>query len=246
MANELIFKIDAWTPATFPMERLAEYMRELAVLLGETGSVHFVRLEGGSTSIVHAVDREAAPKVRQRLESAKSSQAPREALDAVKNLNKKLEADNASGVLAEREGAEIIEFPGARKAVQPVYGPFTQSGTIDGRALRVGGRGSLVPVMIQTRDGYETHCQASKDLAKEIGKYLFDFDLRFAGLGRWIRNVFGKWELIRFVISGFEPLDSRPLPEIVADLRSVENPGWRRLANVWDEVAELRGAREDD
>ena len=37
-------KIDAYTPETMPMGRLAEYMADLAVILGERAAVHFVQL----------------------------------------------------------------------------------------------------------------------------------------------------------------------------------------------------------
>jgi len=48
--GEYRFKIDAYTPDTMPMSRLAEYMRELSEMLGEPSAVHFERLEPGSTA----------------------------------------------------------------------------------------------------------------------------------------------------------------------------------------------------
>ena len=39
--TEYRFKIDAYTPQTMPLVRLAEYMAELAQLLGEPTAVHF-------------------------------------------------------------------------------------------------------------------------------------------------------------------------------------------------------------
>ena len=42
--------IDAFTPASIPMSRLAEYMADFAVLLGHQEHVHFDKLKpGGST-----------------------------------------------------------------------------------------------------------------------------------------------------------------------------------------------------
>ena len=70
-ATEFYFWIDAFTPATIPMARLAEYMRELATILGEPAFVHFVRLKRGSTGIVHKVQIEAVPKVRDRATSVR-------------------------------------------------------------------------------------------------------------------------------------------------------------------------------
>ncbi len=56
---EFRLKIDAYSPKTIPMASLASYMNDLARLLGELASVHFVRLEEGSTVLVH----EAVPDV---------------------------------------------------------------------------------------------------------------------------------------------------------------------------------------
>ena len=74
----LEFVINAYSPETFPMARLAEYMAELAALLGEQGEVHFLRLEGGSSKMVQSVESEALPKVKQRIAAARAGDAPRE------------------------------------------------------------------------------------------------------------------------------------------------------------------------
>ena len=77
--QEYRFKIDAFTPETLPMARLAEYMAELATLLGTQERVHFVRLEGGSTTLVQEIEYEAIPKVRERLNGIKTRSAPEDA-----------------------------------------------------------------------------------------------------------------------------------------------------------------------
>jgi hypothetical protein len=55
------FTIDAYTPDTIPMRRLAEYMQDLADLFGEREHVHFARIEAGSTVLVQRIDAEWAP-----------------------------------------------------------------------------------------------------------------------------------------------------------------------------------------
>jgi hypothetical protein len=54
--REYRLRIDAFTPETLPMSRLAEYMADLATLLGEQERVHFARLENGSTALVHTIE----------------------------------------------------------------------------------------------------------------------------------------------------------------------------------------------
>src|SRR5450755_4721417 len=88
--TEFRFSIDAYTPETMPMARLAEYMKQLAEILGEPGAVHFERLETGSTVLVHKVEREAVPKVRERTAAVQRGDAPRDALRAFHAVNRLL------------------------------------------------------------------------------------------------------------------------------------------------------------
>ena len=53
--EEYEFHIDAFTPATIPMARLALYLTELAALFGHTESVHFEKVKKGSVRLVARV-----------------------------------------------------------------------------------------------------------------------------------------------------------------------------------------------
>jgi len=52
---EFSFEIGALSPESFPMERLGEYIADLGAMLGQSEFVHFLRLEVGSTRIIHTV-----------------------------------------------------------------------------------------------------------------------------------------------------------------------------------------------
>src|SRR5262245_31704250 len=97
--EEFRFKLEAYSPDPIPMARLAEYMAELAAILGETKSVHFSGVESGSTVLAHWVEHEAIPKVRLRVESVRAGRGPRDARDAYRKVNKLLREDNARAVL---------------------------------------------------------------------------------------------------------------------------------------------------
>ena len=138
-ASEYRFKIDAYTPETIPMSRLAEYMHDLAALLGEKEHVHFVRLEEGSTRLVQRIDRESVPKVQARgAIDVIEGEGPEDALRAFKALDRRLAADNALGHIYQDDGAEIIHFPGCEKAKPPTFGAFNQPGSLDGLLIKIG------------------------------------------------------------------------------------------------------------
>ena len=99
--EEFQFKIDAYSPETMPMARLAEYLAQLAIILGELNAVHLVRLEGGSTIVVHKIEREAVPKVVDRVTSVRVGNGPLDAVRANRRINQFLREDNAVGVLSE-------------------------------------------------------------------------------------------------------------------------------------------------
>src|ERR1700691_1094973 len=93
---EFRFMIDEFTPRTIPLLRLAEYMQDSAVLLGNEKSVHpGDRLEEGSTTVVARVEWEAEPKVRERLRSVRNKDGNDRVMEAAARLDDRLAEDNA-------------------------------------------------------------------------------------------------------------------------------------------------------
>lgn len=237
--NEYQFVIDAYSPDTLPMSRLAEYMAALARLLGEVERVHFVRLEQGSTVLVQVVEPEAAPQVSHRIRALERKEAPADAIRAFNALNGYLAADNATGCLRESNGAELIQFPGRELKAPITFGAFKQPGVLDGVLVRVGGMDNTVPVHLQ--DGGTVHiCNATRDMARRLAVHLYGPTLRVQGEGRWERDADNGWLMKRFNITAFEELDDVPLNQVADRLRNVEGSGWD---NIDDPAAELRRLR---
>jgi hypothetical protein len=240
--REYELRIDAYSPDTIPMVRLAEYMADLATLLGEYKSVHFVRLREGTTRLVHAIEYEAEPKVRERVRSVRSQDGPVDAVRAARNIDRRLAQDNASGVLVDPTSAKIIEFPGRKRFAQPEYGPFNQPGIIDGIPIRIGGEADPVPVHLE-EPGQEPHiCHASRLIAQEIAPYIFSTMIRAEGVGRWHRDGDGKWIRDRFTITAFKKLRDIPLSEAVGRLRTIQS----NLHQIESPLQEIRDLRHGD
>src|SRR5207237_419022 len=125
--RERRFKIETnYTPATIPMLRLAEYMSDLAILLGEPKSVHFDYLEEGIAATVHRIDDDALAKVDERLERTRHGEGPSDAKSAADRINRRLREDDGSAVYLESSGLELIRFPG-RDVLEPIsFGAFNQ------------------------------------------------------------------------------------------------------------------------
>ena len=241
--HEYRFVIDALSPDTLPMARLAEYMGELARLLGRPDQVHFERLEGGSTVLVQSVEPEAAPDVRERLGSLRQGNPPDDAAKAFTALNRYLADDNATGILQESGSAEVIRFPGREEPAPLTFGAFNQTGVLDGALIRIGGRDDTVPAHL--RDGDTIHlCNATREMARRLAVHLYGPPLRVHGSGRWERDAEGCWLMKRFHITSFDVLDDAPLDEVAQRLRDVEGSGWKEIEDPAAELRHLRGLEE--
>lgn len=232
-------KIDAYTPETMPMGRLAEYMADLAVILGERPAVHFVELESNCTVLVHKVEAEAAPKVSERISRARQGEAPPDAMNSIRNLNRRLREDAGKADLFE-ESAVVLPFPGREAVIPAVFPPFNQNGALDGTVIRVGGRGAVVPVHIDAGPVVYSQCEAAREIAKRLAVHLFTGEVRVNGQGRWHVDEGGTWVLDKFTIRDFDVLDNSPLSAAVAALRAAPGSDWDIAADPWADLNEMR------
>lgn len=238
---------EAYSPATLPLYRLAEYLTQLAALLGEPESVHFVKVEEGSAVLVEDIEHEAYPKVRDRVHRVKRHDGPADAERAYATLNKMLASDNATGELTEdaapdmptHEPAKVLDFPGRRAFVEVAYGPFNQAGTIQGVIILVGGEQDTVPVHVE--DGRVVHiCRAKRPLAKTLAQFLFGSPIRLVGMGRWMRDEQGQWIMKTFTITDYSPLGDDSLDDVVQTLRAVSKTRATRSANPLRDLEAIR------
>lgn len=230
------FKIDAYSPDTIPMARLAQYMSELAALLGERNAVHFRKLTKSSTNLHARIDREAAPKVRDRVVAVRAGDASGEPLRAFQALNKLLRDDNAVGILRdEAPRGIVIKFPG-REIAEEKFASIRQQGSVDGIVTGIKGKDETISITIQSEGQQISGCETNRTLAKQLGAKLFE-PVRLFGRGRWSRDADGVWSLINFKIESFEALQDVPLTSALAALRA--------LPTEWgdDAYSEIEGLR---
>lgn len=236
-----LYIADSYTPATLPMQRLAEYMAAFARLLGEENHVHFCEIEPGSVRLKAVVDCPAQPKVRARLQAIRDGEGVPEARKAFEQLDEMLRQDNAQGTLAGTQAGLVIPFPGRTRPVPLVFGPFMQFGTLDGQVFRVGGLNEReVPVAIQDGELVFRELVASRELARSLGIHLFGPTLRFQGQGKWFRTNDGTWKLNRFKITSFEELSDKSLEDIVAELRRTPGSRWSEEADPVEAILRER------
>lgn len=236
-------KIDAYTPETMPMGRLAEYMADLAIILGERPAVHFVEIESGCTVLVHKVEPEALPKVRARVDLVRRGEGPADAMNGSRNINRRLREDAGTATLLE-ETAEVLPFPGRSSPVSVAFPAFNQNGALDGTVIRVGGRGAVVPVHIDAGTAIYV-CEAGREIAKRLASHIFTAEVRVNGQGRWHVDEGGTWVLDKFTIRDFDVLNSAPLADVVTALRGVSGSEWDAIADPWASLIAMRRESEE-
>jgi hypothetical protein len=215
--GEYRFKIGAYSPTKIPMQRLAEYMNQIALILGEPNQVHFGSLAPGSTVIVAKIEREAVPKVHERVTQVKKGGGPTEARRAYTAANRMLREDNTNGSL--KGDAVILPFPG-RDETQEQFAVVRQQGFVEGKITGVTGRDKTVHITLTVEDEPISGLWTTRAIAKQLaGRY--DEPVRLHGRGRWQRDAEGAWSLIDFKIESFEPLDDVPLSTALERLRAI-------------------------
>jgi hypothetical protein len=236
--REYRFEIDAFTPGTIPMARLAEYVSDLAKIFGNNSYVHLARIETGSTVPVVLVDWEAEPKVRERLRAVRNHEAPADAQQAAKDVDRRLLQDNAKGMLVDPTGSKVLRFQGRENATKMEFGPITQPGVFQGVPIKVGGENDPVPVHLE--DGKDkTIVLAKRSLAKQIAQHLFTSVVRVEGTGRWIRHTDGEWEMLSFQAASFKVIEDASIRKNIEDLRRVPAE-WKKLEDPLAELDQIR------
>jgi len=220
---EFEFSIDALTPETLSMARLADYLKALAALMGNRESVHFEGVRPGSAVLVQKIEVQAIPKVKERLQLAHNRQ--NDVHKYYDTLNELLRDDNATGFFREKSGANIIEFPGKNIQRPRVIQSMQQMGNLTGQLIMLGGKAESVPVHLLDGDK-EYNCRASRELAAQLAAHLFQQNIRVFGKGEWNREEDGNWALQLFYIDRFETLNDTPLSDVVTHLQAVQGAAW--------------------
>jgi hypothetical protein len=235
------------------MERMGEYVIELAKMLGQRDNVHFAAIEPGSVRLRYRVEHEATPKIEQRVEEINRNEAPPEAVEAVKKINVMLRDDNGVAYLYRARAdtktipanedihtAEIFRFPG-KEIPRPVkIGPLSKLSSMEGELVRIGGKEPHAT--IETPEGQSRVQKMTKAMAQELASHLYQF-LRVNGDAKWERNEGGTWELKSFNLKTFTVLGKESLIESIERIRKIEEVEWDELD---DPIGFVRKMRDED
>lgn len=243
--EEYEFWIDAYSPQTISMKRLGEYMTRLGKLLGQEDRVHFLELRGGSTALAMNIEREAVPKVKDRIDNIKRAEAPNDAMSVQKELNDMLRSDNAIGEfrhIVQDTSATILRFAGREIPKPQKIGPFTEHATFKGELVRLEGKDATKHAGILDSQGRVWSGVMSMDLAVHMRELLFEWVI-VEGMARWTRNEDGTWEVSHFQIDSCTELPKDTLGDDIKNLRGIPGNNWK---DMQDPIGFIRESRNDE
>ena len=242
MSKSYTLYIDAYSPETIPMDRLAQFMLNLATILGHKNAVHFDAVKPGSTQLLVKIDREDVPKVATRLDLMRRGEGAPDGAKAQIEIDRLLAEDNASGFIYEdqNQSAEIISFQGSKRQIPASYGPFKQEGSLDGVLISVGGADQTAHVMLQNGEIKYSGIETTRESARYLAKHMYE-PVRIFGTGNWMREANGSWTLRKFRLESFEALRTENLKDVVDQLRNIEGSAWKAMD---DPIQALRSLRD--
>jgi hypothetical protein len=236
----------AISPLTLPMARLAEYLTDLAMLMGHRESVHLVNVAEGGAESVMFVDAEEESRITHQIRSAARGMGTRDANAAYRKLDDKLREDDAIGnIVNVSQKAKVIEFPGRTLDLPQAYGPIKERASVIGKLMRIGGFDKTIPVHLKRADDVIFYCETSTRLAEDLGPLLFK-NIRVHGLATYSRGKEGAWRLDNFKIQSYdpEPLTDENFSTTMDRLRAIPGSEWNEIADPLDELKRIRHGEE--
>lgn len=236
--KRLRFHIHGTTPETCPLDTLLEYLKSLSTILGSKEHVHLVNISDGSLQALIGVEEEEYTGTKTRITDAAKGKSTREANNSYHTLTKDLERDSRSAELLDDETEELVQEFARKIKREQTFGPFWQQGSLYGYLKRLEGSDDTDHATLVYDNG-SCKCEMGEAIGHRLAPF-YRSPVRVYGKGRWYRNADGKWELLRFVVDNFDPLDELTLVDAVRKLRAIPNNGLLKLDDPLGEMQKIR------
>lgn len=241
---------EAITPLTMPMARLAEYLADLADVLGNKADVHLVSVEDGSASPLIYMRPSVVNSAITRMRDAKKGIGPKDAVEGWKRTNERLRADSgfADVLDADANDAEVIEFPGSKLPKRLAVSNIREQASVTGNLRRIGGKDKSIHLWIVRADGEDVFAECDETFAKQLENEhrLFSY-IRVNGIATWSRDEFGNWKLDKFRAQSYdqEPLLDEPFGDTMNRLKSLPGNKWAASDDPFADLNRIRDGGDE-
>lgn len=234
-------------PDDIPLDRLAEYLREFALILGKDNQPVFSSVSEGSVLLCAKIPGNKQSHVEQRLLDAQRG-------DTQSGVSKHLFHLEAMML---NDGISKAEFLNPRQQVlvslhaanEPVYHSVSQTGEVDGEITGVMGADDTMHITLKEWGGRIVKLVADVRTGRELGHHLRTGSVRLYAHGQWNRTDAGwKPDPKKCFVDRFEVLDETGVVEIFNELRAIPGNGWTTEPDplaLWRELRGIEGQRAD-
>lgn len=228
----------------FPMDRLGEYIREFAELLGTDNSPVFKGIRNASIGI-----RASVPDHRSNNASARIVQAKTEPNSRAGRVFSSIETMlGRDGIpvaeLLDSAGKVVCLFRGAAQE-QNVAPKVFQEGMIDGVVTGLVGADDTMHLHLRDRFDRDLRLVIREEhLARELLQCFRTGHVRLDVRGTWVQTDEG-WipESGKCLVTQFVVLDESPLSEVLEEFVAIPDNGWKTIEAPLEFLASLRGVQ---
>lgn len=220
------------------MQRLAQYLAELANMLGAVEHVHFSSVTPGSAMLNVNIDELYYSEVLTSVLEVPTGKGTTRQLTGYRELQRFMEEDGTTGEMLDHLSASVMLFAKCSSNESPLN--ISKQGSVQGRLYRIGGKGETVPVRLEGTNGETLNCEASTEIAQQLSTLLFQ-QVRVSGSGTWERTPNGSWKLKKLKVESFQELDSSKLSSVLSKLQAAGGLKWAEMENPHRVAKNLRG-----
>lgn len=231
-------------PDRIRMDRLADYMREFAKLLGTENQPIFRGIRAASTGIQAAIPPAHQRAAYIRLQTARSAPDSKgaQALRAIEAMMAQDQIKHAEMLNASRKVMFHLDAPAIN---DPVEAQIQQAGTVDGTITGIIGADDTMHLHLRDYLGRDLRLVVrNEDLARHLLSHFRLGVVRVFVHGTWIRTDQG-WvpDNNKCTVDRFEALEDTSPLEIFDAIRAIPGNGWKDLPDAAAAWRELRGAQ---
>jgi hypothetical protein len=218
-----MFKLNGARPQDLPIERLLQYMRAFADLVGSTEKVRIRNLSPGSVKFGLDVEPSHYPTLVERIATAQNpSRASASVTKAVHWLEEMITED---GMTAEfRAGStRLLYLRGYTRRGGPIVGPVVQRYVVRGQIIGLEGKDATKHVRL-LEYGTKRELRGdfrSEDLGRLLIQHLWGGIVELSGVARMSRYPDGRWEVQSFHLDEVRELEPSNVSDVMRGLREI-------------------------
>lgn len=236
------FRILKRNPEQMSLDRLGDYMKEFAQLLGTENEPKFAGIRKASTGLLARVPEHKRRNVMFRLHAAQS-QPSSKAARHLRNLEGMLGSDGLPQAEIRNSEDKVVYLVRADKPRASDVVTLQQRGEVEGTVTGLVGADDTMHLHLRDRLSRDLKLIVRDEgLARDLLRHFRVGSIRLSIHGHWQRTDCG-WipENNRCTVDSFVALEEVPLRDVLATISSAKGNGWCDLQDPLMAWRDLRG-----